>query len=287
MVACGVAQDRPDEVALACSGSSVVGVGVVWSAWGGPIAKGKGKALWKGVGYAANFVLDRKQPGTFVDAYLRLTVTVTAKHPASLGTVRRWALDDETTLQDVDPPVAVAPPATQPPVAPATAAPATAPPTTRVLVTTPPLSPPTTLQRGFNAGETAIVRNWKVRVPVWQLDANASIVAANQFNDLPPAGSQYVLLTLEAEWTGPNAATPRSDLETGLATSDGRVWPQASVIEVRGSNGDDVKVGTGYKATALRAFAVPSDQVTKPLTLVLIDDSSYPPSAPVSLRVTG
>ena len=82
-------------------------------------------------------------------------------------------------------------------------------------------------------GTAAPVGDYEVTVLSFVADATADVMAANQFNETPPAGSVYSLVRLRATYTGETEGTPAFDLTAGYIGADGRVYsdPDCSAVE--------------------------------------------------------
>jgi hypothetical protein len=78
-------------------------------------------------------------------------------------------------------------------------------------------------------GDLVTVGDWDVKITKVVLDAEAQMRAANQFNDRPKG--QYVLVTYEATYTGPErTADAWMDLTWSFTTTDSQVNEPASGV---------------------------------------------------------
>lgn len=118
------------------------------------------------------------------------------------------------TLSPTQPPMPTAVEATPEPAA--TAAPATAPPTlvATLAPTAPPVTPTPTAGPAFGSRDNPISRGsaaqlsdgWSVLVLSITSNATETVLAANQLNEPPPPGEQFVIARIQATYTGPGSA---------------------------------------------------------------------------------
>ncbi len=73
-------------------------------------------------------------------------------------------------------------------------------------------------------GEVAQLEDYEAAVVAFTPDATSEIMAVNQFNDPPAAGSVYSLVRLSATYTGLAESFPFADLSVGHIGADSRVY---------------------------------------------------------------
>ena len=98
----------------------------------------------------------------------------------------------------------------------------TAPNTTAIVPTTAPTAVPTTTgEAAVPVGEEAQVGEWKVTVVSVTAPATELIAYTNEFNEPPPPGSDYVVVTVQATYTGEGSADFSLDMASAFVGSDG------------------------------------------------------------------
>lgn len=111
-----------------------------------------------------------------------------------------------------------------------------------------------------NAG----VPTWEITPGAPTLEANSVIAEENQFNDAPPAGSQYVILPLALTYIGAESGTPWLDIDVAFVTAAGTTHEQSDTMVVEPSPLSDInEMYTGAEATGNVAIAVPSKDIEK------------------------
>lgn len=98
------------------------------------------------------------------------------------------------------------------------------------LVETAPEEPAAPADEIVPLGVPAQVGDYRVSVDAVELDATATVAAANDFND-PPAG-QYVLVQLTATYTGDTEGMPGFDLTAVFHGSDARQYSDTECMAV-------------------------------------------------------
>jgi hypothetical protein len=131
---------------------------------------------------------------------------------------------EETDVEDTEPPATTAAPNTTAETTPAsTAAPATSAAATSV-------APATTAPGGggepsgagtrtdpFSWGTPAAISpDWQVAILDVDLDATDAVTGGGSTNDPPPAGSKYVVVRVNATYTGATTGSPYFDLSIGI-----------------------------------------------------------------------
>lgn len=72
----------------------------------------------------------------------------------------------------------------------------------------------------FPIGHVIEGRDWTVKVNSVTLDGNAAVAAANQFNDAPEAGHQYLIVNATVTYTGDDTGMP-AEVGISYVTADG------------------------------------------------------------------
>jgi hypothetical protein len=89
-----------------------------------------------------------------------------------------------------------------------------------------------TVDDPFSLGTTAPVgADWQIAVLDVNLDADDE-VAANPSNSPAPAGSKYVVVRVEATYTGSSSGSPYFDLEVGVADAAGTEYADTGCTAV-------------------------------------------------------
>ena len=103
---------------------------------------------------------------------------------------------------------------------------------------------------------------WEVTLSDPILNANDIVANENQFNEAPPEGFQYAMVTVTAKYVGKKTGTPAWDLNLSFVTAAGTTHNQGDVSAVIPSSLYDINelypdaVGVGNVV-----IAVPSDNV--------------------------
>lgn len=115
----------------------------------------------------------------------------------------------------------------------------------------------TTVLFSDNSGDV-----WEVTLSDPILNANEIVANENQFNEAPPEGFQYAMVTVTAKYVGKKTGTPSWDLNLSFVTAAGTTHNQGDVSAVIPSSLYDINelypdaVGVGNIV-----IAVPSDNV--------------------------
>jgi hypothetical protein len=75
-------------------------------------------------------------------------------------------------------------------------------------------------------GTPVMVGDWSVRVSRVQLNADSIVLAANQFNDPPPDGFQFVMALLDATYLGPKTGDLKWDADFKVVGLSNRAFDQ-------------------------------------------------------------
>jgi hypothetical protein len=110
-------------------------------------------------------------------------------------------------------------------------------------------------------GSSKAVATWEVEVVGLSPNADAAIHAANQFNEKPPQGSQYVMVTLKNTFVGNGSGDPYSDQTWSLIGGDGTLYEDADFVVLPKDLSNVGKVPAGASGIGNVAFIVPSGQV--------------------------
>ncbi|MDT9592647.1 DUF4190 domain-containing protein [Nocardioides zeae] len=116
-------------------------------------------------------------------------------------------------------------------------------------------------------GTSATVGDYEVTVSAVDVEADAAIAAANQFNPAPDG--RYVLATLDVTYVGADEGTPWMDLTTTFVGSDARNYDEYSCDAVTPNAGYDQPTLTpGGRATFDVCFDVSLAALTAPQVYV-------------------
>jgi hypothetical protein len=110
-------------------------------------------------------------------------------------------------------------------------------------------------------GQEAQVGDWTVKVVDAVLDATQLVTDENMFNDPPESGSQYVLVTIEATYTGEESSTFWVEMMYKFVGSKGNTFDSGMVV-APDSILDDGEVFSGGTVAGNLAFVVESTQVS-------------------------
>ncbi|NLG65987.1 MAG: DUF4352 domain-containing protein [Actinobacteria bacterium] len=110
-------------------------------------------------------------------------------------------------------------------------------------------------------GTSAKVGDWEVTVTDVSFDAWAALQEANQFNDPPADGSQYVMVTLEATYNGDESGTFWVDASMAFLGAGGNTFDSASVVEPNPIF-DAGEAFAGATVSGDQVYEVPSDQIS-------------------------
>lgn len=106
----------------------------------------------------------------------------------------------------------------------------------------------------------AQVGGWEVKVLSVTLDADEVVANHSEFNQEPEAGTQYVLITVQATRTGEGPATFADELYSAFIGSAGDTF-EAAPVDVPDSLNEVGETQQGASVTANLVFRVASDQV--------------------------
>ncbi len=118
-------------------------------------------------------------------------------------------------------------------------------------------------------GQEAQVGDWKVKVVTATLDATSSIVDKDEFSDPPKDGSQYVLVTIDATYTGTESSTFWMDMTLKFVGGKGNTFGSPEGFAVPPNPLWYVEEAfSGASITGDALFEVPSDQVSGGVLMV-------------------
>jgi hypothetical protein len=121
--------------------------------------------------------------------------------------------------------------------------------------------PPHTQSEITGFGQEAQVGDWKVEVVSVTWKADSAVADNSEFNDLPEAGYQYVLVKIRAVRTGEEAGSFADDVYCAYQGSDGDLF-HAALQDVPEAIGDAEPVEQGRTATGNVVFQVSSQLVS-------------------------
>lgn len=102
------------------------------------------------------------------------------------------------------------------------------------------------------------------------------VLAANQFNDKPPAGMEYIVVTVVMTYTGEDKGALQMDRRDWVIVTNGQVFTYSAIPSVCCIQGEleDVKVFSGGKARGIMAWPVYTDDPNPLLAVSMNDDGS-------------
>ncbi len=105
-----------------------------------------------------------------------------------------------------------------------------------------------------------VADGWDVKVNSAEMDANATVAAANQFNT-PEAGKQYVLVNLSITNNSDQPAAAFTNVKFSLLPLSGIADDFTLAAGVPGEISETADMQPGSTATGVMVFEVPVDQV--------------------------
>lgn len=90
-----------------------------------------------------------------------------------------------------------------------------------------------TRKNPYPLGSTITKGDWRVTVNSVTLNANDAVAAKNQFNDAPPAGSQYLLANVTVTYAGTDPQGKTPSISISYVTADGKTlnsYDSATVV---------------------------------------------------------
>jgi hypothetical protein len=118
-------------------------------------------------------------------------------------------------------------------------------------------------------GTEVQIGGWTVKVTGLTRDATAAMMEANQFNDEPAAGQEYVLVDLAATYTGEESGTFWLDVGGTLLGSAGNTFDRTGISPSSISDAGETFSGGSIEGDL--SFIVDSDQV--PGALLILEES--------------
>ncbi|MGB4442142.1 MAG: hypothetical protein WBJ62_07960 [Coriobacteriia bacterium] len=122
---------------------------------------------------------------------------------------------------------------------------------------------PGTRTNPLPVGTTAKVGDWEVTVTAVNKNANDAVAAANQFNEPPVEGSQYVLATVSAKYVGEESGTFWVDMSYKFYGSGGNTFDSGgqSMAVPPNALSDAGETFPDASVSGDMVFEVPSDQI--------------------------
>ena len=117
------------------------------------------------------------------------------------------------------------------------------------------------LDNPIPVGDAAHVGDWKVQVVGYTPNANDAVHRANQFNDKPKSGQQYVLVTLRTTYEGQGSSDPYFDQTWAVVSTGGTLYEAESFVVWPDDLSDSGKVPSGVSAVGNVGFMVKSPDV--------------------------
>lgn len=117
-----------------------------------------------------------------------------------------------------------------------------------------------TREKPIPLGASARVGDWDVTVMKVADNANSAVNKANEFNEKPAAGNQYVMVTVQAKYVGDKSGTFWADSTVKFYGSSGNTFDTASVVAPNQLS----DTGETFPNAAVEGnlvFAVPSAQI--------------------------
>jgi hypothetical protein len=109
-------------------------------------------------------------------------------------------------------------------------------------------------------GHEAQVGNWKAKVSSATLNATQAVLDENMFNEPPDSGSQYVLVGIEATYTGEESSTFWVDMMCTFVGGRGDTFESETVV-APDSILNEGEVSTAGTISGNLVFMVRSDQI--------------------------
>lgn len=108
--------------------------------------------------------------------------------------------------------------------------------------------------------DVEVAAGWNLKVNSAELNANATVAAANQFNT-PQAGNQFVIVNVTITNNSDQPGEPWVNLKLSLLPPSGVAKDTALVAEVPGEIDTMAQMQPGATATGVLIFEVPSAEV--------------------------
>ncbi|SDZ56614.1 hypothetical protein SAMN05216554_0061 [Herbiconiux ginsengi] len=125
----------------------------------------------------------------------------------------------------------------------------------------------TTLTASSNGRE-----NWTVTVSSVSLNATDVILAENPYNDVPPEGMQYGLVSIDATYTGVDAGDPGNAIRMSFVSAEGRTYDEfdVSVVTPNALFGQN-EIYAGTSTTGNIAVLIPSTNAEQGVWALSVD----------------
>jgi hypothetical protein len=127
-----------------------------------------------------------------------------------------------------------------------------------------------TMDNPVPAGTEAQVGDWLIKVVGFTPDATAAVLEANQFNDEPGTGQQYVLVELAATYTGAESGTFWMDISDKLLGVGGNTFDSGMAVAPSPIS-DTGETFSGASVSGQLLFLADSDQVSG--SLLILEES--------------
>ncbi|MFJ4223717.1 hypothetical protein [Microbacterium sp. NPDC089695] len=123
----------------------------------------------------------------------------------------------------------------------------------------PAAAPQGTRENPYPLGSEVSNGNWSVVVNAVNPDGNPIVAAANQFNEAPPAGSHYEIVTYTITYLGADSASS-SEVGVDVVTSAGNVVNSYDTFVALDDEFGFEELFTGATVTGSQAFLIPDGQ---------------------------
>lgn len=117
-----------------------------------------------------------------------------------------------------------------------------------------------TRENPLPVGSTAKIGSWEVTLVSVNLDADAAVKKANEFNEAPADGNKYVMANVTAKYVGEDSGTFWADMSYKFYGSGGNTFDSASV-SVDNSITDAGETFPDASVAGNLVFEVPVDQL--------------------------
>lgn len=112
----------------------------------------------------------------------------------------------------------------------------------------------------LNPGESIVSDEWELTINDVTFDADDAVAAENQFNDPADEGDSYILINVEATYTGDDSGIPATDTEVAWVTESGETVQAFDTLAVAPDEFDSMtELYNGGSEAGNIAIAVPSD----------------------------
>ncbi|QJU54526.1 hypothetical protein SCB71_15470 [Herbiconiux sp. KACC 21604] len=114
--------------------------------------------------------------------------------------------------------------------------------------------------------------NWDVTVNSAILNANDAIAAENPYNEVPPEGMQWALVSIDATYKGVDAGDPGNAIRISYVSTDGRTYDEfdVSAVTPNGLYGQN-EIYAGTSTSGNIAVMIPNAEADKGVWALSVD----------------